>query len=168
MGWLEYILVTPSHHRIHHAINPEYLDKNYSQIFIFWDKLFGTFQPELKNKQPIYGTMRPAQTWNPIIINFITVINQFSNLHQFPEIDSAGIDSDSGMIIKIAIIGIKMVGIRIKLSGIKIRISGINSGFGRINSGFYQIDSGIRINFPESIYSDSGKSGIILTLIPVF
>ncbi len=70
MGWLEYILVTPSHHRVHHAINPEYLDKNYSQIFIFWDKLFGTFQPELKNKQPIYGTMKPAQTWNPIIINF--------------------------------------------------------------------------------------------------
>ena len=70
MGWLEYILVTPSHHRVHHAINPEYLDKNYSQIFIFWDKLFGTFQPELKNRKPIYGTMRPAQTWNPIIINF--------------------------------------------------------------------------------------------------
>ncbi len=70
MGLLEYILVTPSHHRVHHAINPEYLDKNYSQIFIFWDKLFGTFQPELKNIQPIYGTIKPAQTWNPIIINF--------------------------------------------------------------------------------------------------
>ena len=70
MGWLEHILVTPSHHRVHHAINPEYLDKNYSQIFILWDKLFGTFQQELKNIQPIYGTLRPAQTWNPIIINF--------------------------------------------------------------------------------------------------
>jgi len=70
LGWLEYILVTPSHHRVHHAINAEYLDKNYSQIFIFWDKLFGTFQPELKNRQPIYGITRPAQTWNPIIINF--------------------------------------------------------------------------------------------------
>ena len=70
LGLLEYVLVTPSHHRVHHAINPEYIDKNYSQIFIFWDKLFGTFQPELKNRQPIYGTLRPAQTWNPIIINF--------------------------------------------------------------------------------------------------
>ena len=70
MGWLEYILVTPSHHRVHHAINPEYIDKNYSQIFIIWDKLFGTFQPELRNIKPIYGTLKPAQTWNPVIINF--------------------------------------------------------------------------------------------------
>jgi len=70
MGILEYILVTPSHHRVHHAINPEYLDKNYSQIFIIWDKLFNTFQPELKNVPPVYGTLRPVSTWNPIIINF--------------------------------------------------------------------------------------------------
>jgi len=70
MGILEYILVTPSHHRVHHAINPEYLDKNYSQIFIIWDKLFNTFQPELKNVPPVYGTLRPVATWNPIIINF--------------------------------------------------------------------------------------------------
>ena len=70
MGILEYILVTPSHHRVHHAINPEYLDKNYSQIFIIWDKLFNTFQPELKQVKPVYGTLRPVSTWNPIIINF--------------------------------------------------------------------------------------------------
>src|SRR5690349_4567291 len=43
MGWLEKIIVTPSHHRVHHAINKEYLDKNYGQIFIFWDMWFGTF-----------------------------------------------------------------------------------------------------------------------------
>ena len=70
MGFLENILVTPSHHRVHHAINPEYIDKNYSQIFIFWDKLFGTFQKELKEIPPIYGILRPAKTWNPILINF--------------------------------------------------------------------------------------------------
>ena len=70
MGVLEYILVTPSHHRVHHAINPEYIDKNYSQIFIIWDKLFNTFQPEIKEVKPVYGTLRPALTWNPIIINF--------------------------------------------------------------------------------------------------
>ena len=70
MGILEYILVTPSHHRVHHAINPEYLDKNYSQIFIIWDKLFGTFQEELKDVKPVYGIIRPSSTWNPIIINF--------------------------------------------------------------------------------------------------
>ena len=70
MGILENILVTPSHHRVHHAINPEYLDKNYSQIFIIWDKLFGTFQPEEKSNPPIYGILRPAKTWNPVLINF--------------------------------------------------------------------------------------------------
>jgi sterol desaturase/sphingolipid hydroxylase (fatty acid hydroxylase superfamily) len=70
MGFLEKILVTPSHHRVHHAINKEYLDKNLSQIFIFWDKLFGTFQQELPEVPPVYGITRPAQTWNPIKINF--------------------------------------------------------------------------------------------------
>ena len=71
MGLLEKIIVTPSHHRVHHAINPEYLDKNYSQIFIIWDKLFGTFQEELHDKPPVYGITRPVHTWNPIKINFI-------------------------------------------------------------------------------------------------
>jgi len=70
MGFLEKIIVTPSHHRVHHAINPEYLDKNLGQIFIFWDKLFGTFQEELPDKPPVYGITRPAATWNPIKINF--------------------------------------------------------------------------------------------------
>jgi sterol desaturase/sphingolipid hydroxylase (fatty acid hydroxylase superfamily) len=70
MGFLEKIIVTPSHHRVHHAINKEYLDKNLGQIFIFWDKLFGTFQQELKNVPPVYGITRPVQTWNPIKINF--------------------------------------------------------------------------------------------------
>jgi len=70
LGLLEYILVTPSHHRVHHAINKEYLDKNYSQIFIIWDKLFNTFQVELDEIKPVYGTLRPAGTWNPIVINF--------------------------------------------------------------------------------------------------
>lgn len=70
MGLLEYILVTPSHHRVHHALNPEYIDKNLSQIFIFWDKIFGTFQKELDNVTPVYGITRPVRTWNPIKINF--------------------------------------------------------------------------------------------------
>ena len=70
MGILEYIIVTPSHHRVHHAINSVYLDKNYGQIFIIWDKLFGSFQPELDEVKPIYGILRPAKTWNPILINY--------------------------------------------------------------------------------------------------
>jgi sterol desaturase/sphingolipid hydroxylase (fatty acid hydroxylase superfamily) len=70
IGILENILVSPSHHRVHHAINPEYMDKNHSQIFIFWDKLFGTFQEELETVPPVFGITRPAQTWNPFRINF--------------------------------------------------------------------------------------------------
>ena len=70
LGFLEYILVTPSHHRVHHAINKEYLDKNLSQIFIIWDKLFGTFQKELNEVPPVYGVKRPVRSWNPIFINF--------------------------------------------------------------------------------------------------
>lgn len=71
MGFLEKIIVTPSHHRVHHAINKEYLDKNYGQIFIFWDKLFGTFREELPTVLPVYGVTRPVRTWNPIKINFM-------------------------------------------------------------------------------------------------
>lgn len=71
MGFLEKIIVTPSHHRVHHAINKEYLDKNYGQIFIIWDKLFGTYQEELANVPAVYGITRPVRTWNPIKINFM-------------------------------------------------------------------------------------------------
>ena len=70
MGFLEYIIVTPSHHRVHHAINPEYLDKNYGQILIIWDKLFNTFQEQIDDVEAVYGILRPAKTWNPILINF--------------------------------------------------------------------------------------------------
>lgn len=71
LGFLEKIIVTPAHHRVHHAINPEYLDKNYGQIFIFWDKWFGTFQEERADIPAVYGVTRPVQTWNPIKINFM-------------------------------------------------------------------------------------------------
>ena len=70
MGWLEKIIVTPSHHRVHHAINSQYIDKNYGQILIIWDKMFGSFQPELDSVEPVYGILRPVKTWNPVIINY--------------------------------------------------------------------------------------------------
>ena len=70
MGVLEHIIVTPSHHRVHHAINPEYIDRNYGQILIIWDRMFGTFQKELSDVKPVYGVLRPVKTWNPILINF--------------------------------------------------------------------------------------------------
>jgi len=71
MGFLEKIIVTPSHHRVHHAFNNEYLDKNLGQIFIIWDKMFGTFMEERADIPPVYGITRPMRTWNPIRINFI-------------------------------------------------------------------------------------------------
>lgn len=64
MGWLEYFMVTPSHHRVHHASNAKYLDKNMGMFLIIWDKLFGTFQPELPEEayQPIkYGLTKPIE-----------------------------------------------------------------------------------------------------------
>ena len=70
MGWLEYVIVTPSQHRVHHAINPQYIDKNLGQIFCVWDRMFGTFQEELDQVPPQYGVLKPVHTWNPLIINF--------------------------------------------------------------------------------------------------
>ena len=70
LGWLEYIIVTPSQHRVHHAINEIYIDKNLSAIFCVWDRAFGTFQEELDEVPPVYGVLKPAKTWNPILINF--------------------------------------------------------------------------------------------------
>jgi len=68
MGWLEYILVTPSHHRVHHASNALYLDKNMGMFLIIWDRMFGTFQPELEAEQyqPIrYGLTTPLKKERP-------------------------------------------------------------------------------------------------------
>jgi len=61
LGWLEYIFVTPSHHRVHHASNVEYLDKNMGMCLIIWDRLFGTFQEEIQNVPPRYGLTKPSE-----------------------------------------------------------------------------------------------------------
>ena len=73
LGILEYIFVTPSQHRVHHAINPIYIDKNLGGIFCVWDRWFGTFQEELDDEPPVYGVLKPVSTWNPILINFTHV-----------------------------------------------------------------------------------------------
>lgn len=70
LGILDYILVTPSNHRIHHAQNKEYVDANYGGVFILWDRLFGTFIDERKDLKPIYGTSKPLKSWNPFWANF--------------------------------------------------------------------------------------------------
>lgn len=59
--WIEYVFVTPSHHRVHHASNIPYLDKNMGMVFIFWDRLFGTFTEELPNEAPHYGITKPIE-----------------------------------------------------------------------------------------------------------
>lgn len=65
MGVLEYILNTPSHHRVHHGRNPKYIDKNHAGVLIVWDRLFGTFKEE--EERPIYGVTRPINTFNPVL-----------------------------------------------------------------------------------------------------
>jgi sterol desaturase/sphingolipid hydroxylase (fatty acid hydroxylase superfamily) len=68
LGWLEYALNAPSHHRVHHAANPEYLDRNYGGIFIVFDRLFGTFVAERDDLPCRYGLVTPLRSNNPIII----------------------------------------------------------------------------------------------------
>lgn len=83
MGWLEYIFITPSHHRVHHASNPKYLDKNMGMFLIIWDQLFGTFQPELPDKeyQPKkYGLTKPIEKETPVNIIFHEWKNIFKDL----------------------------------------------------------------------------------------
>lgn len=70
MGLFETLFVTPSHHRVHHAQNACYIDKNHGGVFIIWDKLFGTFQPELESEPPIFGVRRPLKRFNPLSANF--------------------------------------------------------------------------------------------------
>lgn len=67
MGFLEYILNTPSHHRVHHGSNPKYIDKNNAGTLIIWDRLFGTFQKE--EEEVYYGITTPLASWNPVWAN---------------------------------------------------------------------------------------------------
>ncbi len=68
-GWYEAIFVTPSHHRVHHAQNPMYMNKNHGGVFILWDKWFGTFQAELDDEPVIFGVTKPLLSWNPVWAN---------------------------------------------------------------------------------------------------
>ena len=69
LGWYEYVFVSPSNHRIHHAQNKHYVDANYGGVFIFWDRFFGTYKEELDELKPIYGTAKPLRSWNPFKAN---------------------------------------------------------------------------------------------------
>lgn len=67
MGFLEYVLNTPSHHRVHHGVNERYLDKNYAGALIIWDRMFGSFVEE--TEEPRYGIVKPIGSYNPLWIN---------------------------------------------------------------------------------------------------
>ncbi|UPL06162.1 Fatty acid hydroxylase superfamily protein [Pseudomonas sp. IsoF] len=69
LGWLEWILITPSNHRVHHAQNPVYLDRNYGGVFILWDRLFGTFKEEDPDEPVVFGVTTPLASWNPLWAN---------------------------------------------------------------------------------------------------
>ncbi len=64
--WFEYIMNTPSHHRVHHANNPRYLDRNFAGVFIIWDRIFGTFAPEVDEEACRYGLVQDLGTFNPV------------------------------------------------------------------------------------------------------
>lgn len=70
---IEYVFTTPSHHRVHHARNPKYLDKNYGSTFIIWDRLFGTFQAEEEPAE--YGITKPPKTYNPVVLVFHELVD---------------------------------------------------------------------------------------------
>ena len=75
--WFEFIFNTPSHHRVHHATNPQYLDRNHAGILIIWDRIFGTFEPEVE--KPVYGLVKNINTFNPLRIAFQEWIHLFSD-----------------------------------------------------------------------------------------
>jgi len=83
MGFLEYILNTPSHHRVHHGSNPKYIDKNHAGTLIIWDMMFGTFQKE--EEEVYYGITKPLASWNPV----------WANLHYWKDLVETAKKSDT-------------------------------------------------------------------------
>jgi sterol desaturase/sphingolipid hydroxylase (fatty acid hydroxylase superfamily) len=80
----EWVLNTPSHHRVHHAVNPQYLDKNYGGILIIWDRLFRSFEPEVE--KPVYGLTKNILTYNPVRVAFheyAAVVRDLRLVHGF-------------------------------------------------------------------------------------
>ena len=69
LGPLEAVLMTPSHHRVHHAQNERYIDKNYGGMFIVWDRLFGSYEPERDDEPVVFGVRKPLANWNPFWAN---------------------------------------------------------------------------------------------------
>jgi sterol desaturase/sphingolipid hydroxylase (fatty acid hydroxylase superfamily) len=86
MGWLEYIFVTPSHHRVHHGQNDRYIDKNMGMFLIIWDKMFGTFEPE--SEKVVYGVTKPPTSNKPGETVFHEFRNMARDVRQAPDFRS--------------------------------------------------------------------------------
>jgi len=82
MGPAETVLNTPSHHRVHHASNPRYIDRNHAGTLIIWDRLFGTFEPEDLKDRPVYGLTKNINTYNPLRIAFHEWQDMWTDLRQ--------------------------------------------------------------------------------------
>jgi sterol desaturase/sphingolipid hydroxylase (fatty acid hydroxylase superfamily) len=80
LGWLEYVLNTPSAHRVHHASNPEYIDANYGGVLIVFDRLFGTYVAERDDVPCRYGLVHPIYSYNPLHVEFAQWISLFRDL----------------------------------------------------------------------------------------
>ena len=87
LGPLEWIFNTPSHHRVHHGSNAEYIDKNYGNLLIIWDRLFGTFEPE--KDQVKYGLVNNVNTYNPTKITLMGWQEIFKNIKNAPSVSEA-------------------------------------------------------------------------------
>jgi len=74
-NWFETIFVTPSHHRVHHALNRDYIDKNYAGVFILWDKIFNSFQAEKADVDIVYGVSHQLKSWDPVWANLQVYCN---------------------------------------------------------------------------------------------
>lgn len=86
LGFLEYIFITPSHHRVHHGSNVRYLDKNMGMLFVFWDKLFGTFQAEVDSDPVKYGLTENINTYHPLKMVFHEWKNIIADVNKSPVI----------------------------------------------------------------------------------
>lgn len=82
LGFLEYFMNTPSHHRVHHGRNEKYIDRNHAGVFIVWDKMFGTFQAE--EERPVYGITTPLASWNPVWANFANYVAIYKQMQETP------------------------------------------------------------------------------------
>ena len=85
LGLFEWVFVSPSNHRVHHAKNPRYIDRNYGGVFILWDRLFGTYQSELANEACRYGITNQLRSWNPLWANVHVWVDTWRQSCQTPK-----------------------------------------------------------------------------------